>query len=117
MYCLPWLERGYQDKFNKSLDYKSLGVKDIKQLVVKMGNKGMVLFFKGRDSEEEYVMSARMVEIRQKVFLKDKVEKLLNMYGGKIAFESFEDLYEDQFKLFMDYDYYALTDLIIFVKS
>ncbi|PWA76818.1 hypothetical protein CTI12_AA230650 [Artemisia annua] len=110
MSCLPALEVDYHLKFHKPLDYKSLGVKDIKQLVVEMVNKGMVLYFKGRESKEKYVISARMVEIRQKVFLKNEVEKLLNRYGGKIAFESFEDLYKDQFKSF-DYDYYALTDL------
>ena len=111
MSCLPMLEIDYHLEVNKPLDYKSVAVKDIKQLVVEMVKKGMALYFKGRESKEKHVMSARMVEIRQKVFLKNNVEKLLNMYGGKIAFESFEDLYKDQFKLHIEYDYYALTDL------
>ncbi|PWA61381.1 hypothetical protein CTI12_AA373630 [Artemisia annua] len=114
--CLHILGNYYQLKFYKPLDYKSLGVKDIKQLVDEMVNKGMALYFKGRESKEKCLISARMVEIRQKVFLKNEVEKLLNRHGGKIEFESFEDLYKDQFEFkdqfkSFDYDFFALTDL------
>ena len=56
-------------------------------------------------------MSARMVEIRQKVLLKDRVKKLLDRCSGEIAFDSFEVSYKDQFTWEFNYGYFALTDL------
>jgi hypothetical protein len=106
MSCLSNLESGYTQKFNKSLDCMSLGVKE---LVEKMCYKGMVVLVKG--SEGEHVMSARMVEIRQNVFLKHNVKKLLRRHFGEIKFKSFKDLYDEQFKVNLNYLWYGLTDL------
>ncbi|PWA70012.1 endonuclease or glycosyl hydrolase [Artemisia annua] len=109
MSCLSNLSSGYMQKFNKSLELKSLGVTGIKELVEKMLCKGMVVLVKG--SEGEHVMSARMVEIRQNVFLKHNVQRLLRRHSGEIKFESFKDLYEEQFKVELKYLWYGLTDL------
>ncbi|PWA13710.1 hypothetical protein CTI12_AA631220 [Artemisia annua] len=106
---LPLLERSYLLEFRRPLDYKSLGVSNIEDLVVKMGN--MVLWCEKRESKEKSVMSAIMVECRRKIFLKHEVKKLLNRHRGEIVFNSFEDLYEDEFQEKLDYDYYGLTNL------
>ncbi|GKE71508.1 hypothetical protein Tco_1529580 [Tanacetum coccineum] len=74
-----------------------------------MGN--MVLWFEDGEIKEKYVMSARMVECRRKLFLKPEVRELLNRHCGEIEFNSFEDLYKGQFKKKVTYDYYGLTDL------
>ncbi|PWA35008.1 hypothetical protein CTI12_AA613340 [Artemisia annua] len=107
---LSWLDSGYKQKFKKSLDRRSLGVNNNKELVEKMRCKGMVVFVKGSD-EEEHVMTARMVELRQNVFLKLNVQKLLRRHSGEIKFESFEVSYEKQFKVKLNYLWYGLTDL------
>ncbi|GKC82564.1 hypothetical protein Tco_1138281 [Tanacetum coccineum] len=82
------IERGYQQKFNRSLDYKSLGVKNIEELLVKLDHKKMVLLIKEPEMEEKYVMSARSVEIK-KDFLKLNVQKLLDENRGEIILQRY----------------------------
>ncbi|PWA50190.1 hypothetical protein CTI12_AA475500 [Artemisia annua] len=88
-----------------------LGVKGIKKVVAEMVKKGLLLYFKGPECEETYVMSARAVAVRRIIYLKNDVEELLNRHGGKIAFKSFEVLYKRQFHFPINYEFYALTDL------
>ncbi|GJX62383.1 endonuclease [Tanacetum coccineum] len=75
------LERGYQQKFNRSLDYKSLGVKNIEELLVELDREKMALLIKEPERKEKYAISARL------------------------------DLYGDQFKVKLNYHRYGLTDL------
>ncbi|PWA93148.1 hypothetical protein CTI12_AA074280 [Artemisia annua] len=106
---LPLLERSYWQEFHRPLDYKSLGVSNIEDLVLKMGS--MVLWCEKRESKEKYVMSASVVELRRMFFLRHDVQKLLNMHRGEIMFNSFEDLYKDHFQVKLNYVYYGLTNL------
>ncbi|GJS97037.1 zinc finger BED domain-containing protein RICESLEEPER 2-like protein [Tanacetum coccineum] len=73
-------------EFNRSLDYKALGVSTIEDIIGMMG-KEYVLWFEEGESREKYVMSARMVEMRRKLYLK----------------------HEDHFNEKLAYDYYGLT--------
>ncbi|GKE56795.1 endonuclease [Tanacetum coccineum] len=109
MSCLSWLEMRYEQKFKRSLDYNSLGVENIEGLLFKMHNKHMVLLSEEPESKETYVMCARLVEIRQKVYLKRNVQELLNKHGGEIPLSSFEGKYKDKFKVKLNYHDYGLT--------
>nr|GEV60011.1 calcium-transporting ATPase 2, plasma membrane-type-like [Tanacetum cinerariifolium] len=95
-------------EFNRSLDYKALGVSRIEDIVGMMG-KEYVLWFERGESRGKYAMSARMVEMRQKLYLKHEVQELLIRHGGEIEFNSFEDSYKDHFNEKLAYDYYGLT--------
>ncbi|GJX35348.1 calcium-transporting ATPase 2, plasma membrane-type-like protein [Tanacetum coccineum] len=98
------LETNYRQEFNKSLHYLSLGVRNIEELLDQMGDKE-------QESNGKYVMPVPMVEIRQNLFLKHDVQELLDRHHGEIAFNSFKHLYEDHFKMKLDYLYYGLTNL------
>ncbi|PWA83757.1 hypothetical protein CTI12_AA164790 [Artemisia annua] len=99
----------YGGNFHRSLDYQSLGVSNSEELLDKMGD--MVLWWEDRESKEKYVMCARLVELRRRLFLRHEVKQLLNRHRGEIEFNSFEDSYKDQFRENLDYDFYGLTDL------
>ncbi|PWA41084.1 hypothetical protein CTI12_AA556650 [Artemisia annua] len=62
------VEYRYQQKFNKSPDYPSLGVTDVTQLHDKMGEK--VVLFEKREWGETYVMSALVAKFRRKIRLR-----------------------------------------------
>ncbi|GJZ51305.1 endonuclease [Tanacetum coccineum] len=102
------IETCYQKYFMRSLDYHSLGVRNIDELLERMGD--MVVVFEERESNGKYVMPALMVQIRRNQ-LKHYVQKLLDSHDGKIVFNNFEDLYKDRFKLELEYRFYALSDL------
>ncbi|GJZ98732.1 calcium-transporting ATPase 2, plasma membrane-type-like protein [Tanacetum coccineum] len=113
-YDLDILKRSYQEKFNRSLaslDSKSFGVNNIVELLEKLADKKMVVLIDEPEMKEKFVLSARMVEIRQKVFLKLNVQEFLDGHGGQIFFNSFEDLYEDKYKVKLNYHHYGLTNL------
>nr|GEU30960.1 calcium-transporting ATPase 2, plasma membrane-type-like [Tanacetum cinerariifolium] len=95
------------EEFNKSLDYKTLGVNTIEDIVGMMGEE-YVYWFEEGESKEKYAMSARMVEMRRQLYLKHEVQELLIRHGGEIEFNSFEDLYKDHFNQKLAYDYYGL---------
>ncbi|GJV70526.1 calcium-transporting ATPase 2, plasma membrane-type-like protein [Tanacetum coccineum] len=87
--CLPHLETVYIMEFNRSLDYKALGVSTIEDIVVMMG-KEYVLWFEGGESRGKYAMSTRMVEMRRKLYLKREVQELLirkSAEGSSFGFE------------------------------
>lgn len=106
---LPHLEESYSIKYNRSLDYTSLGVSNIEELLIKMGDR--VAWFVVRGSKEKSVMSASEAKNRRRLRLKPEVKELLNSHRGEIEFSIFENLYEDQFKHKMRYKFYGLTDL------
>ncbi|GJV70523.1 calcium-transporting ATPase 2, plasma membrane-type-like protein [Tanacetum coccineum] len=106
--CLPHLETVYIMEFNRSLDFKALGMSTLDDIVGMMGEE-YVLWFEGGESREKYAMSTRMVEMRRKLYLKREVQELLIRYGGEIEFNSFEDSYKDHFNEKLAYDYYGLT--------
>ncbi|GJY75208.1 endonuclease [Tanacetum coccineum] len=81
---LFWLERSYQEKFNRSLaslDFKSFGVNNIVELLEKLADKKMVVLIDEPEMKEKFVLSARM------------------------------DLYEDKYKVKLNYHHYGLTNL------
>lgn len=108
--CLSVLENSYQKMCNRPLEYQSLGVSNIKDLLVNMCNIGMLVFFEERESKEKYVMAANIVEFRRKVLLKREVEALLYR-RGEILFSSFDDAFKDEFKENFDYHFYGLSGL------
>ncbi|PWA96510.1 hypothetical protein CTI12_AA037920 [Artemisia annua] len=103
------LPLSYSTHFDRSLDYKSLGVTSIEELLVKMGDR--VHWREHRESKVKYVMSASVVEVRRRLYLKPDVQTLLNSHHGEIKFGIFEDVYWDQFKRIFHYGFYGLTDL------
>ncbi|PWA93541.1 hypothetical protein CTI12_AA057060 [Artemisia annua] len=103
------LERSYRIKFKRSLDYQCLGVRNLNELVDKMGK--MVVKFQNLESKKEYVMSAPLVETRRNVYLKRDVQELFNRHCGEIKFDSFEDFYKEHVGYELDYHFYGLTDL------
>ena len=100
---LDWssLERSYWLMSKKSLPGQPLGVKNLEDLLGKMGNM-LVVFEKNK---KKWVMSARMVETRLK-YLKRDVQDLLRRCG-EIKFDSFEDVYKNYFQFFIKYYYYV----------
>ncbi|GJW97971.1 hypothetical protein Tco_0179779 [Tanacetum coccineum] len=102
-------ETSYQREFNRSLDYGSLGVNNIKELLDQMRGKGMVLFSEEPESKKTYVMCARTVKSRQKN-LKLIVHELLDENGGEIPLIDFEDSYKDKYEVKLEYHYFGLKD-------
>jgi hypothetical protein len=109
--CLSILENSYQQKCKGSLNYNSLGVSNIQDLLDNMGNMGMVVFFEKRESKEKYLMAACTAKFRREILLKPEVQELLNRQHGEIFFSSFENLYKDLFKENLDYHFYGLSGL------
>ncbi|PWA97637.1 hypothetical protein CTI12_AA027160 [Artemisia annua] len=106
---LSVLERSYWLKFKKSLHYQSLGVRNLDELLDKMGD--MVVVFVDLKKKMKYVMSSRVVETRQNLYLKHDVQELFNRHCGEIKFDSFEDFYFEHFDLKLNYHFYGLTNL------
>nr|GEW21286.1 endonuclease or glycosyl hydrolase [Tanacetum cinerariifolium]GEW22171.1 endonuclease or glycosyl hydrolase [Tanacetum cinerariifolium] len=79
----------------------------IEDIVGMMGEE-YVLWFEEGESREKYAMSARMVEMRRKLYVKHEVQELVIRHGGEIEFNSFKDLYKDHFNQKLAYDYYSL---------
>jgi hypothetical protein len=105
---LTCFERSYQHMCNRSLDYESLGVSDLDELLVKMGD--VVVLFEERESKEKYVMCARRLQLRLEV-LKIQLKNLLSRYFGMILFSCLEELYESLYKYELEYVMYGLNDL------
>ncbi|GJW22466.1 transmembrane protein 6/97 [Tanacetum coccineum] len=99
----------YHQEFERSLDYNSLSVNNIEELLDKMHDKGMVLLIEDPESKTTYVVCARMVKSRQKV-LKLNVQELLDEHDGSIPLSSFEVSYKDKFKAKLDYHFFGLKD-------
>ncbi|GJY83466.1 endonuclease [Tanacetum coccineum] len=93
----------------RELEELAGSVKNIEELLDHMSDP--VVVFEEQESNGKYVMPVRMVEIRQNLFLKHNVQELLDRNNREIPFNSFEDLYEDHFKMKLDYRYYGLTNL------
>ncbi|GJU04318.1 endonuclease [Tanacetum coccineum] len=93
--------------YDKSLDYQSLGVGNLEELLGKMAEVAVLIEDKNK---VKYVLSAPVLK-RRRGFLKHEVSSQLSRYSNRIMINYFDELYKDHFTIEMDYHYYGVSNL------